>query len=178
MKRTTITATALVLGLTLAGCSVKDDATGGTTGTSTGTTAETPAATTEDAGTTDEAGATSEGEAAPMTDEACAGFFQNVPVTLADRADKARTALTDGTVTDPASWGEVNLLSQRIGALVEGAGDNAELFERVNAPFLEASAAVLEDPDATPSDPEISVGEIDVEDSAAAQEELLAACSG
>ena len=75
-------------------------------------------ASTEDAASTDAAGASA---AAPMDDEVCAGFFQNVPVTLADRADDARTALEDGAVVDPASWAEVNLLKQRIEDLAEKA---------------------------------------------------------
>lgn len=185
MKRTTLTATALVLGLTLAGCSVDDDA----------NTADTPAAedtTTEDAATEGDAGddasetaddaATSEGgdaAAAPMSDQVCADFFQNVGNTLADRSDAARTALDEGSVTDPASWGEVNLLKQRIESLTEDASaEQATLLERINAPFVEASDAVLEDEEASPSDAEISVPEIDVTDSEAAQEEFLASCSG
>ena len=114
-----------------------------------------------------------------MSDQVCADFFQNVGNTLADRSDAARTALDEGSVTDPASWGEVNLLKQRIESLTEDASaEQATLLERINAPFVEASDAVLEDEEASPSDAEISVPEIDVTDSEAAQEEFLASCSG
>jgi uncharacterized protein YceK len=158
MRSTTLTV-ALGLTLLLSGC-----------GTDEATTAE-------QAGSTAEAGSTATD--APMTDEACAGFFQNVPVTLAERSERARAALEAGEVGDPASWGEVNLLKQRIETLVEDAdSETAALLERVNAPFDEASTAVLDDPEQSPTDAEITVPQIDVTDSAAAQEELLAACSG
>ena len=63
-------------------------------------------------------------------------------------ADAARDALEAGSVADPASWGEVNLLKQRVEQLVDRAdADQAALLERVNAPFVEASAAVLDDPE-------------------------------
>jgi hypothetical protein len=136
--------------------------------------------TAEQTGSTAEAGAgTGTSTDAPMSDEACAGFFQNVPVTLAERSERARAALEAGEVEDPASWAEVNLLKQRVETLVADAdAEIAALLERVNAPFDEASTAVLDDPEQSPTDDEITVPEIDVTDSAAAQEELLAACSG
>ena len=158
MRSTTLTVT-LGLTLLLAGC-----------GTDQPTAADQATATAE---------AGSAGTDAPMTDEACAGFFQNVPVTLAERSERARAALEAGEVEDPASWAEVNLLKQRVETLVADAdGGTAALLERVNAPFVEASTAVLDDPEQSPTDAEITVPQIDVTDSAAAQEELLAACSG
>ena len=189
-KSTTLAAATLAFGLALAGCSTDGGSTtttpaGNETGagstTDAGTTdgaATDDAAGTEAAGSTEDAGSTG-AAAAPMSDEVCADFFQNIPVTLADRAAANREALASGGVTDPASWGEVNLLKQRIDSLVEDAsGDQKALLERINAPFMEASAAVLDDPDASPSDAEITVPEIDVTDSEAAQDEFLASCSG
>lgn len=179
MRSTTLTA-ALGVTLLLAGCSAEANSETGTTTTTTeagtdGASTDAGGAT-EDAASTDAAAGTA---AAPMEDEVCAAFFQNVPVSLAERADAARTALEDGTVVDPASWAEVNLLKQRIEDLTADAdADRTALLERVNAPFEEASATILEDPEKSPTDEEIILPEIVVTDSAAAQEEFLAACSG
>ena len=167
MRSTALTAAALGLTLLLAGCGA-DPTTAGPAGAdeASTTTAADDAATTTDAT-----------DAAPMTDEVCAAFFQNVPVTLAERAEKDRALLESGETLDPASFGEVNLLKQRIDGL--GAeSDQAALLERINAPFVEASDAVLDDPEKAPTDAEITLPEIDVTDSAAAQEEFLASCSG
>lgn len=190
MRTMTLTA-ALGVSLVLAGCSVEDEPGSTTTTTDdTGTAGATTdtggatedAASTEDAAATEDAASTDAAagtDAAPMADEVCAGFFQNVPVTLAQRADDARTALEDGAVADPASWAEVNLLKQRVEDLAADAdADQGALLERLNAPFEEASSAVLEDPEKSPTDEEITLPEIDVDDSRAAQEEFLAACSG
>lgn len=173
MRRTTVTA-ALGLALVLAGCS--DDGDTGTEGTTTGTTTEADA----DAATaTGDAAGETAGAAAVSDDPACTGFFANGAVTLAERAGNNRDVLEAGDTLDPASWGEINLLSQRIVSLSEDAsGEQAQLLERVNAPFVEASQAVLEDEEQAPTDPEITVPEIDVTDSAAAQDELEAACAG
>ena len=168
MRRIPLTAAALGLGLVLTACGTDADET--TTGAGAGTTqtaGDEAAASTGADGTTQ----------APMDDAACAGFFQTGPVTLAERAEADRTMLEAGEVGDPASWGEVNLLSQRITDLVEEGGEHAALLERVNAPFVEASDAVLDSDEQLPTDPEITVPEIDVTDSAAAQAELEAACT-
>ncbi|WP_431473163.1 hypothetical protein [Ornithinimicrobium sp. W1665] len=102
-----------------------------------------------------------------MDDQVCADFFQSGAVQLADRAEKNRTMLDDAQVSDPASYGEVSLLSQRITDLVEDASaDQAGLLERVNAPFVQVRDAVLDDPDQTVSDAEITVPEVDTTDSA------------
>lgn len=117
---------------------------------------------------------------AAMTDPACVDFFEG-NVTLAQRADDSRAALAAGEVTEPVSWAEVNLLKQRIQSLATGSDTGAEqatLLERINAPFVEASEAVLDSEDQAPTDDELSVGEIDVTDSAASQDEFLAACGG
>lgn len=172
MRRTTLTA-ALGLALFLTGCSSEGDTGSG----------DTPSAASQgSAGTdTDAASATGDaaGETAPMSDPVCAGFFQTGAVTLAERAEADRGLLEGGQTLDPATWGEVNLLSQRIDKLLpEAAADQGALLERINAPFVEASKAVLDSEDQTPTDPEITVPEIDVTDSAAAQEELQTACAG
>ncbi|GAA5163754.1 hypothetical protein [Ornithinimicrobium tianjinense] len=166
MRSTVLTAATLGLTLFLAGCGA-DSTTAGSAGV-------------DEASTTtaaDDAAATSGATDAAMTDEVCAAFFQNVPVSLAERAEKDRALLESGETLDPASFGEVNLLKQRIEDL--GAeGDQGALVERINAPFVEASDAVLDDPEKSPTDAEITLPEIDVTDSAAAQEEFLASCSG
>lgn len=171
MRRTTLTA-ALGLAIVLAGCSTDGSGDGSTAG---GTTS-----TTEDSGSstegTDGGQAT---EAAAMDDPVCAGFFQTGPVTLAERAQKDRDVLAAGETLDPASWGEISLLNQRIAELgAQAEGDQATLLERINAPFVEATDAVLSDEDQSPTDAEITVPEIDVTDSGAAQDELESACAG
>ncbi len=172
MRRTTLTA-ALGVALVLAGCSSDG---GDTTGTETaaGQSAEDTAAGT-DAG---DAGGEAT-KAAAMDDPICAGFFQSGPVTLAERAQQDRDVLAAGETLDPASWGEISLLNQRIVELAAQAeGDQAALLERINAPFVEATDAVLSDDDQSPTDDEITVPEIDVTDSGAAQDELETACAG
>lgn len=182
--RTTLTTAALGMTLLLAGCSTDTEPTTTTTGASPssagGSTATEQAGTSGDSAPATDGGAgTAAAGGAPMSDPVCAGFFQNVPVSLAERAETDRTILENGEVSDPASFGEVNLLSQRIDALLQQAeGEQAALLERINAPFDEASSAVLDDPEVSPADPEIALPEIDVTDSAAAQEEFLASCSG
>ena len=120
---------------------------------------------------------TEDAEAASGDGSICVDFFDNGITTLAVRSDNARTLLEEGGVTDPGSFAEVNLLKQRIEDLTATAsGDEAALLERVNAPFVEASAAVLDSDEQDPTSEELEVGEIDVTDSAAAQEELLTHC--
>ncbi|MDO5635566.1 MAG: hypothetical protein Q4G34_11980 [Micrococcus sp.] len=189
MRKTTISLT-MVLGLTLAGCTTNDGPARVTEATSPTATqeAETGAdADAEDDEATDTeadmdastAGGQDGAAGGEMSDEICAGFFQNPGNTLADRSDAARDALEAGEVSDPASWGEVNLLSQRIRDLAENAdGEHKDLLERINEPFLETSAVVHDDPEVSASDDEIDVPEIDVTDSAAAQEEFATACEG
>lgn len=178
MRGITLTA-ALGLSLVLAGCS--DDGADETVtpaATEEGTTENTEE--TGDAGAeeTDTAGGTADAAAAAMDDEVCVDFFQSGSVQLADRAEADRQMLDDAQVGDPASYGEISLLSQRIEDLTEDASaDQAELLERINAPFVEVRDAVLDDPDQTVSDPEITVPEVDTSDSAAAQEEFLSSCT-
>lgn len=176
MRRITVTA-ALGLSLVLAGCS--DDGADETAAPA--ATEGSGTQTTGDAGTgeTDAAGGTAGvADAAPMDDEVCADFFQHGAVQLAERAEADRTMLDDAQVGDPVSYGEISLLSQRLEGLVEDASaDQALLLERINAPFVEVRDAVLDDPDQTVSDAEITVPEVDTTDSAAAQEELLTSCT-
>lgn len=181
MRKTTIALT-LALGLALTGCSTEDGATDTPAPATTAGEATSEESATEapaDEATTEDTAGTAGPEAAPMSDPVCAEFFQTTPVKLSDRAEADRTMIENGEVTDPVSFGEVNLLSQRIRTVIDSASEEqAALLERINAPFMEASAAVLEDPDASRSDAEITIPEIDVTDSAAAQEEFLASCSG
>ncbi|MGD8150778.1 hypothetical protein [Ornithinimicrobium sp. Y1694] len=185
LRNTTITA-ALGLSLVLAGCSNGEDTTEPTNGETqqtqdedTATGAADEDAATDDAATTDDAAATNGAAAAPMSDEICVDFFQTSPgVPLSERSDEARKKLENGEVTDPIAFDSVNLLSQRIMGLQEDAeGEQADLLERINAPFREASEAILDDPEKSRSDSEIELPDIDVSDSQAAQDEFEASCS-
>lgn len=168
MRRTTLTA-ALGVALVLAGCSTGGSGDGSTTESTTST--ESSAAEETDGQTTE--------AAAAMDDPVCAEFFQTGAVSLAERAQMDRDVLAAGQPLDPASWGEISLLNQRITELgAQAQGDQADLLERINAPFVEATEAVLSDEDQSPSDEEITVPQIDVTDSGTAQEELEAACTG
>ncbi|MDO5740521.1 MAG: hypothetical protein Q4P07_10280 [Ornithinimicrobium sp.] len=132
-----------------------------------------------DSSTNDATQTSAPADAVAMSDEVCADFFQSGPVKLADRAEKDRAMLENGEVKDPATFGEVNLLRQRIRDLAATTdGDQAALLERINAPFVEASNVILDDEELSPSDAEISLPPIVVADSATAQEEFLAACEG
>ena len=178
MRRITVTA-ALGLSLVLAGCS--DDGADETVTPAANEDSTTEDGTTENTEETGDAGAEETdgaADAAPMDDEVCVDFFQSGAVQLADRAETDRQMLDDAQVGDPATYGEISLLSQRIEGLVEDASaDQAELLERINAPFVEVRDTVLDDPDQSVSDPEITVPEVDTTDSAAAQEELLSSCT-
>ena len=166
---------ALSLPLALGACSTTDEPS-----TTPGTNSSPADSSAADSSTTNDATQTSAPtDAVAMSDEVCVDFFQSGPVKLADRAEKDRAMLESGEVKDPATFGEVNLLRQRIRDLAATTdGDQAALLERINAPFVEASNAILDDPELSPSDAEISLPPIDVADSSTAQEEFLAACEG
>lgn len=171
----------------LAACSADDgdveilDADDAATQAETGT-EEAGAGSTEDAADT---GAATDGAAATgavSDDPICTGFFTATgnAQTLAERADTQRDAIDSDAVTDAVTYSEVTLLEGRIMALVDAEGEDAEnaaLLERVNAPFEEARMAVAEG-DAQDEEGAISLPEIDVTDSQAAQDELEAACAG
>ena len=166
MKRTTLIAAVMTLGLTLGAC-------GGDEG---------------DAPNGDDAGATQDGSAATgemgdetgagsYADPACEEFFtEGGP--LADRAEAAREALDNGEIVDLPSYGEVNLLEQRISATAQDAPEEiAALLEQVNQPFTETVDAVNGGALDAESG-EISLPEIDTQASADAQAELETACQG
>lgn len=155
MTRRLILPAALLLGLA-AGCS--------------STTAEDPA-TGEPSGT-----ATLSAEA-----QVCEDFSEGMGTPLAERAEAARTALTDGAVEEGAPYGEINALEQRIAELGSDAPTElATLLEEVNAPLTEAVAAVNSSLSEQASDGEEpgfpDLSQIDVSGSAAAQDELESAC--
>jgi hypothetical protein len=112
-----------------------------------------------------------------MGDPVCDEFFAGQGTPLAERADTQRDLLGTGDDLDPVSFSEVTLLSGRISDLVDSAeGDQSALLERVNAPFQEVNDAVIED--GTRMEESIEIPSVDVEDSAAAQDEFMAACEG
>lgn len=191
MRRTTTALTALVAALSLAACSADTGEDTETEGTQTEG-AQTPADTaeeTEDAatqtadaatetaaagGAADDAAATSDGA---MSDPVCQEFFEGMGQPLAERAGTTRDLLETGDPLDPVSYSELSLLQSRIDMLGQDAsGDQTALLERINAPFTEVVDAVVAD-DARLEE-EISVPDVDVEDSAAAQQEFEAACAG
>jgi hypothetical protein len=113
-----------------------------------------------------------------MADPACELFFtEGGP--LSDRADDARDALEAGEIVDGATYGEVNLLEQRIAAAaMDAPSDIGGLMEEVNAPFTEAVEAVNEGSVVDEETGEITLPEIDVQGSADAQDELETTCQG
>ena len=215
MKRTSLIAAVMTVGLALTACSTDeaDDTTGdappaaeeetpeeteeettedmaedtgdmaGETGDMAGETGDMAGETGDMAGETgDMAGETGDmaGETGgmAMADPACELFFtEGGP--LSDRADDARDALEAGEIVDGATYGEVNLLEQRIAAAaMDAPSDIGGLMEEVNAPFTEAVEAVNEGSVVDEETGEITLPEIDVQGSADAQDELETTCQG
>lgn len=122
--------------------------------------------------------ATESGDMAAMSDPVCEEFFGG-RVPLADRADMNRDMIAAGEIVDPATYGEVNLLKQRMdGLLEESSAEQATVLESINAPFAEASEAVQTGGAQDEETGEVTLPEIDVEASAAAQDEFEASCQG
>lgn len=185
MRRTITTLAALVAAASLAACSTEDTAEESTAP------ADSPAAeetTDEDmetgtmdaddaTATMDDAAATSGAAGAAMSDPVCADFFQGQGIPAAERADTTRDLLETGDPMDPVSFSELSLLQGRIDMLGQDAsGDQSALLERINAPFTEVVDAVgAED---TSMEDEITIPEVDVTDSATAQDEFETACTG
>ena len=185
MRRTITTLTALVAAASLAACSAEDTAEESTTP------ADSPAAeetTDEDmetgtmdaddaTATMDDAATTSGAAGMAMSDPVCEEFFQGQGTPAAERADTTRDLLETGDPMDPVSFSELSLLQGRIDMLgQDAAGDQTALLERINAPFTEVVDAVgTED---TSMEDEITIPEVDVTDSATAQDEFESACAG
>jgi hypothetical protein len=169
VKRTTLIAAVMTLGLTLSACGGDEEPTDAPAGDA-GTTADAGAST----ATGDMGGETAAGSYA---DPACEEFYtQGGP--LADRAEAARTAIENGEIVDLPSYGEVNLLEQRISAAAQDAPEEiAALLEQVNQPFTETVDAVNGGA-ADAETGEVTLPEIDVQASADAQAELETACQG
>jgi hypothetical protein len=180
MKRISLVAAALTATLALGACSDDSEEP-----------SDDPTAveeTVEDEGAEDTAGETGDGmestgeteAAGSYADPACEEFFTEGG-TLADRAEAAREAISNGEIVDMATYGEVNLLKQRIDATASDAPEDiSALLLEVNAPFAETVDLVNEGSEDV-LDPEsgaITLPEIDVEGSAAAQAELETACEG
>jgi hypothetical protein len=166
VKRTTLIAAVMTLGLTLSACGGDDDSSEPTGGDDAATTQDGGAATAEMG---EETGA--------WADPACEEFFtEGGP--LAARAEAAREAIENGEIVDLPTYGEVNLLEQRISAAAQDAPEEiASLLEQVNQPFTETVDAV--NGGALDADSgEITLPEIDVQGSADAQAELEQVCQG
>lgn len=185
MRRTFTTITALGAVLALAACngdSADDTATDEDTA-AVETTDETTETTDADTGT-----ATADGEATTagtdgdgatgggMTDPVCAEFFETQGTPLSERATEQFEIVGAGDDLDPVSFSQVNLLNGRIADLVEEAeGEQADLLNRINAPFDEVVEAVTSE-DAG-NQPEIAIPDVDTADAQAALEEFEASCA-
>lgn len=124
---------------------------------------------------------TTEGTAADPGQQTCVDFYEGTGTPPAERAEAARDDLTGGAITDPATYGEVSMLQLRLADLAEDAPEDlAALLERVNAPFDETVAQVNEArSQAAEDEAEVDYSgltDIDVADSAAAQDEIATAC--
>lgn len=188
MRRALTFLTALSAATALAACSGDDE--GSTEETSAEQSSEETSS--EDAAGESEDGATSEdaaaGDAAQTSDGAagtavagisddptCQAFFAGQGTPLAERAQAQRDVIEPGDDLDAVSFSEMTLLSGRVVALADEAqGEQAALLERINAPFQEVTDAVIED--GTRTEDTIAIPTVEVEDSAAAQDELEAAC--
>lgn len=119
-------------------------------------------------------------ESAPgeTTDNPVCDEFLGGPTPLATLADEGRQALAE-EVLDPAAYGEITLLQQRLEVLTEEASaEQAALIETVNQPFVQAVEAVQTGDALDVGTGEITVPEIDVEASTIAQDELETLCQG
>lgn len=112
----------------------------------------------------------------------CTAFFEGTGTPLAQRAEAGRDALAAGEVSDPAAYGEINGLDQRLGELTADAPDDlAALVDDVAVPFSEAVELVN---DAHYADEDEGEGEeglpdltdVDVATSESAQDELTTTC--
>ena len=178
MRRALTFLTALTAATALAACSGEDE-----TGVDESSSAEPSSEESSDDG----AGQTGDGDAAQTSDAAgdaaagisddpiCQGFFAGQGTPLAERTQTQRDVVAPGDDLDAVSYSEMTLLSGRLLSLADDAdGEQAALLERINAPFQEVTDAVVED--GTRTDDTIAIPEVDVADSAAAQDELEAAC--
>lgn len=125
----------------------------------------------------DEAATTPPATTGSAEAQACEAFTTGTGTPLAERAEAARAALSGGEVADAASYSEVNVLEQRISELAETAPESvATLLDDVRAPFTEA-VQVHNEAMSQGEDPQLpDFTTIDVEGSAAAQQELDALC--
>ncbi|MEE6294775.1 hypothetical protein [Georgenia wangjunii] len=138
-------------------------------------------------GSGSEATATATATAAAASDSpeaaTCAGFFEGTGTPLAERAEAARAALSGGEVTDDVSYGEINMLEQRLSDLAADApAELAEPLEAVNAPFTEAVSTVndaraqeVPEGEEAAGFPDLSI--IDVSASETAQTDVESACA-
>ena len=182
MRRALTFLTALTAATALAACSGEDE-----TGVDESSSAEQSSEESSDDGAGQTGDAASDGDAAQTSDAAgdaaagisddpiCQGFFAGQGTPLAERTQTQRDVVAPGDDLDAVSYSEMTLLSGRLLSLADDAdGEQAALLERINAPFQEVTDAVVED--GTRTDDTIAIPEVDVADSAAAQDELEAAC--
>lgn len=102
----------------------------------------------------------------------CQEFFDG-PGPLAGRVDDAQDQVSAGE-WDALSYGEVNLLSQRLSQLSDRSVEPAAVIDRMNAPFLEITASYQE---GGGDDRYADLGTTDPADSRDALEEFLDFCT-
>lgn len=110
----------------------------------------------------------------------CTAFFEGTGTPLAQRAEDGRAALAAGEVGDPADYGEINGLDQRLAELAADAPDDlATLVDDVAVPFDEAVDIVNDAHYADEDEEEAELPDltdVDVATSESAQDELTTAC--
>lgn len=112
----------------------------------------------------------------------CEAFYEGTGTPLAERAEAARVALESGTVTDAATYTEINALEQRLRELSRDAHpEMVPVLAEVASPFTAAVTAVNEAGEQEvpegeePAFPDLTA--IDVTEGSAAQEMLAEMCA-
>ncbi|WP_151523892.1 hypothetical protein [Serinicoccus kebangsaanensis] len=129
-----------------------------------------------DTGSTGEESADAGAAAEVSDDPVCQAFLAGQGTPLAERTVTQLEVVGAGDDLDPVSFSEVTLLSGRLMALAEQAdGDQADLLERINAPFQEVNDAVVEA--GTRTEDVIDIPDVEVDDADTARAELEESCA-
>ncbi len=120
-------------------------------------------------------------ESAPVeagANAVCTGLFEGA-APLADRAEAGRSLISAGGVLDTAQYDEIAALQVLLGGLAtEGSSEQARAMEQLNEPFLQVTDSVTSGGAQDPATGEVTLEQIDVSGSAAAQDQLDASCQG
>ncbi len=111
-------------------------------------------------------------------DAACTGLFDG-EAPLADRAEAGRSLISAGGVLDAAQYDEIAAVQVLLGGLAtEGSGEQARAIEQLGEPFVQVTDSVDNGAAQDPETGEVTLTQIDVSESAAAQDQLDASCQG